>query len=100
MNIHSWKDEQIRWMNSVTNATSIVSQLISGKTIDDVMVKEKIVEYCNFLYWIEPEKTELESRINSAKSFPELDALKEAVVKTDSVSMFNLWNEKRISIWA
>ena len=88
------KDNQIRWMNSLTNT----SNLLANKDLDNSELKEKIVDLANFIYNIEPRLTELEESIEECKTVDELEPLKEEVVKTDSVKMFNTWNDKKIKL--
>jgi len=91
------KDNAIRWMNSLTNAANIIANL----HIDDLnAVTTEIQKLANWFYDVEPSLNELEENILHAKTIDELDSLKEAVVKTDSVKMFNLWNEIKIKLWA
>lgn len=57
-----------------------------------------IKDYANFFYDIEPNVTEHQKNIESCKTVEELEAMKDIIRMTDSVSMFNLWNEKKISL--
>lgn len=97
MNIHANKDESIRWMNALNWSTSIVSAMISNKPDGDI--KLAIKDVANFLYNLEPDVTDLQDKINKAQSIDELDSLKEEVAKTDSVSIYWLWNERKIKLW-
>ena len=93
MNLKNSTDERIRWQNSLTNSSNIVSRLW---TIENY--KEMIEDLANFFYNIEPKVTELHKMIEQANTSEELDAMKDLIKHTDSITMFNLWNEKKIKI--
>ena len=92
------KDQAIRWMNALNWATTVVVSVADRATIEDV--KKMVAELANFLYELEPSESELEKKINEAKTIEDLNAVKEEVVKTDKVSVFNLWNTQKIKLWA
>jgi N-acetylglutamate synthase/N-acetylornithine aminotransferase len=91
------KDNAIRWMNALNGATAIVAGIASKEDTTEYL-KEVIKELADFLYDVEPATTQLEDDIANAKTQADLEALKEAVVKSDSVKLFSAWNEAKIKI--
>jgi hypothetical protein len=57
-----------------------------------------IKDYANFFYDIEPNVTEHQKNIEACKTVEELEALKDVIRMSDSVSLFNLWNEQKIKL--
>ncbi len=91
------KDNAIRFMNALNGATTIVAGMVSREDTTDY-IKDLITELANFLYDIEPATTQLEDDISNAKTQADLEVLKEAVVKSDSVKLFSAWNEAKIKL--
>jgi hypothetical protein len=79
-------------MNSLTNATNALSKT------EEWILTDKIFELANWFYGLEPARTDIESKIESAKTIEDLNALKEEIVKSDSVALFNAWNDKKIKL--
>lgn len=97
MNVKASTEEKIRWQNSLTNASNIVSKLLDPSAHSLVEIKDHLKEFANFFYNIEPDITELQKKIDACTTLIDLDAIKEEVRATDSVSFFAKWNDKRIS---
>lgn len=89
------KDEQIRWMNSLTNASNLVSSL-SPTTLEDA--KEMIQDAANWFYRTAPQGSDLEAKIKACNNKEELDSLKEDVKKTDDKNIFRTFNDKILEL--
>ncbi len=90
------KDEQIRWMNSLTNATNSVSLISDGDSMAEL--KEKIEEMANWYYKVSPRGSELEAKIRACNNRQELDLLKKDVEATQDKSIFSTFNDKILEI--
>lgn len=92
-----WKEEQIRWMNSIWQWVNLLQGQLTKENEEEI--KTRVYGLANFFYGIEPERTDIESKIESAKTVEDLNALKEQIVKSDSVLLFNKFNDRKIQLW-
>jgi hypothetical protein len=69
-----------------------------GESISFADVTQLIKDYANFFYDTEPNVTEHQKNIEACKTVEELEALKDVIRMSDSVSLFNLWNEQKIKL--
>lgn len=91
------KDEQIRWMNSLTNATNSLSSISTeGKSVEEV---QRLIEsMANWFYRVSPVGSELEIKIKACNSKEELDTLKEEVEKTQDKNIYSTFNDKILEL--
>ena len=90
-------DQKIRWMNSLTNATSIVSKLIE-KSSTDISVKDELIDLANWYYLLEPANNSIEDKIESCNSKEELSLLKDEISATQDKNVFARFNKKIIEL--
>ncbi len=91
------KDEQIRWMNSLTNATNAVSNLkVENQTAEEL--QNLIESMANWYYRISPVGSELESKIKACNNREELDSLKEEIKTTGDKNIYATFNDKILEL--
>jgi hypothetical protein len=57
-----------------------------------------IEKLANWMYNVEPEITEVDKMIDAANTVEELESMKELIRHTDSIRLYNLWNDKMIKL--
>lgn len=90
-------DQRIKWMNSINNATLVVTKLIE-KSTTDINVKDELTDLANWFYLLEPINSDIEEKIRLCNTKEQLALLKDEIALTKDKSIYASFNDKIIEL--